>query len=115
MAGEHLNDADNLNINNECGRVMVGGINATMDVRNNNHGRNSSNRENPNTNENDTTNTNKHSNHQGGIIEIERLAFYGCTCLKVVHFSNSLEVIGEKAFGYCTGLEALFFPKCYCQ
>lgn len=110
MEGEHLNDADNLNINNECGRVMVGGINATMDVRNNNHGGNSSNRENPNTNENDTTNTNKHSNHQGGIIEIERLAFYGCTCLKVVHFSNTLEVIGEKAFGYCTGLEALFFP-----
>lgn len=47
------------------------------------------------------------------IIDIQERAFFGCFDLKNVNLSecNRLSVIGNNAFGVCTSLKELKFPK----
>lgn len=54
---------------------------------------------------------------QADICEIQRRAFYGCTDLKTVSFTNvnfnSSLTIGEEAFANCTSLSSIVIPNCF--
>ena len=45
-----------------------------------------------------------------GVTEIKNLAFYGCSGLTSVQFSNSVESIGDETFSDCSGLNDITIP-----
>eukprot|EP01083_Nonionella_stella_P140529 431054_1 len=45
------------------------------------------------------------------VKRIEGWAFYGCSALRFIRLSKTLEYIGEGAFWECDSLEALFLPS----
>lgn len=56
-----------------------------------------------------------------GVKKIDYYAFFSCTSLKDFKFSDSMESISERAFGYCNSLteinlnaESIYFESVYC-